>query len=86
MSNTVKTLEEVMAGSQTIGSYSLHTVSKSQFDFIIRAANAFPALVKFVEGSPCQCVLPGTIYWRNEFDENNPPKCPRCALLEKVLR
>lgn len=81
----MKTLDEVMAGVTPLPwkELTVHTVlDQPGRSYSIRAANAFPALVRFVEDSPCRCE------WGLRADESEyiVEKCPRCALLEEVLR
>lgn len=55
--------------------------------FVVRAANTFPALIRFVEAQECRCeVINETRQPSPSVFPQEPWKCPRCALLEKVLR
>lgn len=82
----MKTLDEVMAGVTPLPwkELTVHTVlDQPGRSYSIRAANTFPALVRFVEAQECECDD-----WANQAFSNTdkPVKCPRCALLEEVLR
>jgi len=85
----MKTLEEALAGvtplpwlydDQPFPQPVSDETSIKNGVFAIRAANAFPALVRFVESQPCRCNFD---YTSGQIGDWN--KCPRCAVLEKAL-
>lgn len=47
-------------------------------EFAVRAANAFPKLVAFVEAQPCDCAHSSNMAGRQVA-------CPRCSALEAAL-